>query len=207
MAHGRKAKDAVASKGRELGKMTKEQWAKLSPSQKKAVMAGGGLAAVGGASYVGSRASHGTGDGGGLKNLKGRQSATFTADAGGGKVGNPTENPENFKKKAGFTDGYSIGSAAKDGRVTGPKAGKKLAPMKEGNLGGGARSSRGVPKATPPTTAKSLLGSVTGKMNFGDMPALPGQKKKTPSSQVTVGKATRLPGSPMAASSRKALGG
>lgn len=74
-----------------------------------------------------------------------------------------------LKKKASFTDGYSIGSAAKAGRVTGPKA-MKAAPAKETDFG------------------------------FG------GTKKKTPSSHVTVGKATRLSGSGLLASSKKSLG-
>jgi hypothetical protein len=197
------AKDAVVSQGRRIGKMTKEQWAKLTPTQKKMVMAGGGTAAVGGAAYAGA-SRHGTGDGGGLKNLKGRQAATWTDSTKGGKVGNPSENPERFNKKAGFTDGYSIGKGV-GARVTGPKAGKKLAPMKEVNLGS-ARPSTGVPSATRKPASKSLMGSVTGGLNFDKkMPSLPGQKKKTPSSQVSVGKATRLPGSSMSSSSIRDL--
>jgi hypothetical protein len=107
-----------------------------------------------------------------------------------------------MKKKAGLTDGYSIGKGV-GARVTGPKEGKKITGSGEVNLGGRARSSKGATKARP----KSLMGSVTGGLSFGDMPSLPGQKKKTPSSQVTMGKATRLSGSGMHASSRKALGG
>jgi hypothetical protein len=168
------AKDAVVSKGRELGKMTKEKWNSLSQAQKDAFKIGGGAAAIGGTAY----AMHGTGDGGGLKNLKGRQAATWTDSTKGGKIGNPSENPERFNKKAGFTDGYSIGKGV-GARVTGPKAGKKLAPMKEVNLGS-ARPSTGVPSATRKPAPKSLMGSVTGGLNFDKkMPSLPGQKKKT----------------------------
>jgi hypothetical protein len=57
-----------------------------------------------------TRAKHGGGEGldtkygGGKGNFGGAQAQPFTATDKGGKIGNPKENPENFKKKAGLFD-------------------------------------------------------------------------------------------------------
>lgn len=98
---------------------------------------------------------------------------------------------EEFNKLALALRGQeaTLGKAV-GGGVPDPKS-QKMAPMKEVQLGG-AR-----PQAT--------LGSVTGDIRASKMPKLPG--RKTPSSEVTIGKVTRLPGSGMRASSKKMLSG
>ena len=51
-----------------------------------------------------NKSKHGTGDGamygGGTGNFGGTQAPAFTADTKKGKIGNPSENPQNFGKKA-----------------------------------------------------------------------------------------------------------
>ena len=88
--------------------------------------------------------------GGGSGNFEGKQAPAFTADTKKGKIGNPSENPQNFGKKAALQLRAQKAVLGKARGILGDPKAQKLAPKQETDFGFGATKAPAPVAKTPP---------------------------------------------------------